>query len=97
MQIRHVGIETHSLELRVWNANCPLERIPVNFQISPEAQATRNTWLKHVRQVKEADLLAPRRKTHIWPHYLPAAFAIGNFQAERLRLLLLSLADSDID
>src|SRR6185369_3713319 len=57
----------------------------------------RDAWRKDAVQIKEANLLSPGRKTHIRPHHSPTATTVRNFQTQRPRLFLLTLADGDID
>src|SRR5882762_8986611 len=54
-------------------------------------------WAKDACQVEQADLLAPGRKTQVWPGHNPAALAIGAFHAQRMRMNFLTLTDRHVD
>src|SRR3954447_7531229 len=57
----------------------------------------RNSRLEHAGQIKQAYFFTSGGKSEVRSHDFPAATTIRNFQTQRLRLFLLSLADGDIN
>src|SRR5208282_345407 len=96
MQIGHAGIQSHSLQLRVWRTLCPMNGIPVDFQIGSYAHAARSARSKDVGQIEKNRFLPAGRKAQIVLRRDPATVAIRNFQAQPVSAPAAALGDGDV-
>ena len=74
----------------------PLDAVPINFQIRPQAHAARRSRPKNIRQIEEDRFLASRRKTEVRLRRDPSAVSVGNFNAHAMRVPAISLRDGHV-
>ncbi len=96
MKICQRRIQARDLEPGVGQALRPLDGIPIDLQVGSQAQLARRAGQKDIFQVDEAGLLPARRKAQVCLGGTPSAVPVGDFKAESVRLLVMSLADGDV-
>src|SRR5882724_5979247 len=97
MQVSHRWTHSDRFQMRIGEPLRPLDRVPEDLKISTQPQAVWRARAEDVCQIEEANLLAPCRKAQIWFGHNPAALAIGDFHAQRLRPNFLTLTDRHVD
>src|SRR6476659_5917760 len=97
MQVSCRGIQPDCFQLGIGHSPGPFNRIPKDFQISTETQASRSSRTKDICQLEETDLLATGGKSQVRLGHNPTTAAISNFHAQRIGTDLLPLADCYVD
>ena len=97
MQVGRRRIDVRDFQGSVGQAARPLNLVPVDFEVGAKPEFARRSLSEDAGQVNKADLVAPGGEAEIRVRYGPFAVAIGDFEAERHGLLVLALAERDVD
>ena len=96
MQISDVRPQTRGFS----SVRCPfspLQTVPVDFRVGPQANAIWGAGPKRIGQIDQTNFLAAGRKSQVRLRNDPTSFSVRDFEAKGLAGGLLSLADCDID
>src|SRR6266853_3758452 len=96
MKISHCRIQRCFLQWSVRHTLCPVDRVPINFQIRSQSDLVRRSGAKDIGQIEQDRFLPPGRKTQIVLRRDPSAATVGHFNAQAMSTPAVALRNGHV-